>query len=209
VAGGYADIVRAAQEEVHQTIIYTIRSGSATSADALSSLQETLGELRDLLTLKEKRPPGESRRRPALYEETLRATADFQFGVGAGDLLVPLGARLKGKLYSTVTCSIGPEQVCSFVASSGLLSLTLSGARRIAELGRYWVRFDGDVLKGGSLFAVAVTDADPQIRPGDEVIVLNKDGEVVGVGRSEMSGAEMREFDNGRALSIRHKERRS
>ncbi len=209
-SGGYADVLRAAQDDIDQSIIYTIQGGSATSDEALESLRETLSDVGGLLGLQvsyEGRSDRRRRRpRNALVGETLRATADFQFGPGAGSLLVPDSARLRGRLYATVTCTVEGQQLCSYVGSTGLLSLTLAGARRISSLGNYWVRFDGETLRGGSLFAVAVTDADPLIRPGDEVIVLNTDGEVVGVGRSEMSGREMCEFDNGRAVSIRHKE---
>ncbi len=47
--------------------------------------------------------------------------------------------------------------------------------------------------------------ADEAIRPGDEVIVLDPSGNVIATGKSEMSGREMCDFDNGRAVSIRHK----
>lgn len=70
---------------------------------------------------------------------------------------------------------------------------------------RYFVRFDGKELTGGSLFAVGVHETDPAIRPGDEVVVVNVDDEVVAVGKSEMSGLEMCEAENGRAVSLRHK----
>jgi uncharacterized protein with predicted RNA binding PUA domain len=55
------------------------------------------------------------------------------------------------------------------------------------------------------VFSVAVLGADPNIRPGDEVVVISPDDEVLGVGRSEMSGIEMCEFEKGRAVSVRHK----
>ena len=76
---------------------------------------------------------------------------------------------------------------------------------RIAELENNWVRFEGKEVKGGSIFAVAIKDADPYVRPGDEVIVKNQDGAVVAVGRSEMSGREMSDFQKGRAVTVRHK----
>ncbi len=197
VTGGYAEVVRAAEDEIEQSVIYTTREGSATSRDALQALTEVLQDMSELTQLKGGRP--------TLLEETLRATADFQFGQGAGELLIPQGSRLSGKLYRTVICRVDKEQTCAFIADSGLLSLTLEGAKRLAPLKQYWVKFDGVEIKGGSLFSVAVQSADPQIRPGDEVIILNREDEVVGVGRSEMSGREMCEFTNGRAVTIRHR----
>ncbi len=197
VSGGYLDIVRSAEDNLKQTLIYTSSDDRATSGVSLDLLDETLRDMRKLVL------DGEYRRTD--LEDTLRATADFQFGAGAGESLVPEGAGLRGKLYRTVICQVGKEQMCAYNAASGMLSLTLEGARRIAGLGQGWVRFEGKEVKGGSIFAVGVNEADSGIRPGDEVIVIGQGDKVVAVGRSEMSGVEMCEFEKGRAVTVRHK----
>jgi archaeosine synthase len=198
VSGGYLDIVKAAEDRVSQTIIYTSPERSPSGWESREALQETLLEMKEILSLRSTKPRE--------LEEIVQATADFQFGAGAGAILVPEHARLVGKPYRQIICRIDKEQVCSYVADVGLLSLTLNGARRLAPLGRYWVRLDAPSVKGGSIFAIGVREADPSIRPGDEVIVLNEQDEVTAVGRSEMSGREMCELQRGRAVSTRHKE---
>jgi archaeosine synthase len=197
VSGGYLDIVRAVEADIKQSIIYTTHEARATSRESLENLQEALAELKDALSI-----PNEPR---TTLREIVSATADYQFGTGAGNLLVPEDAKLKGKPYKMILCRIDDEQVCSYVAESGNLSLTLEGGKRIASLGRYWVRLDVKSIKGGSIFAVGIAEADPAIRPGDEVIVINNSNDVIGVGRSEMSGREMCEFNRGRAVTLRHK----
>ncbi|MFW9844784.1 MAG: DUF5591 domain-containing protein [Candidatus Thorarchaeota archaeon] len=197
VSGGYLGIVKAAESEVSQSIIYSTPEGSAGSWESRQALHETLVDLRRVLELKDT-PPKQ-------LEEIMRATADFQFGSGAGKLLIPENAKLGGKPYRQIVCRIEKEQVCSFIASSGTISLTLSGAKLLAPLKRYWVRLDVSQVKGGSIFAVGINEADSEIRPGDEVIVINKDNEVIAVGKSEMSGREMCELSRGRAVSLRHK----
>ncbi len=197
VSGGYLGIVKAAESRVSQSIIYTTPEASATSWESRQALQETLVDLKRVLQLKDT-PPKQ-------LEEIVRATADFQFGTGAGNILVPKNAKLGGKPYRQIVCRIDKEQICSFIADTGLLSLTLSGAKLIAPLDRYWVRLDAPIVKGGSIFAVGIKEADSSIRPGDEVIVLNNQDEVIAVGRSEMSGREMCELKRGRAVSVRHK----
>jgi predicted RNA-binding protein (TIGR00451 family) len=67
------------------------------------------------------------------------------------------------------------------------------------------LHFEGQEVKGGSIFAVGVKEADTDIRPGDEVIIIDQGEKVVAVGRSEMSGSEMCEFEKGRAVTVRHK----
>ncbi|MHA1863032.1 MAG: DUF5591 domain-containing protein, partial [Candidatus Thorarchaeota archaeon] len=197
VSGGYLGIVKAAESRVSQSIIYTTPEASASSWESRQALHETLVDLKGVLQLKDA-PPKQ-------LEEILRATADFQFGTGAGKILVPENAKLGGKPYRQIVCRIDKEQICSFIADSGLLSLTLSGAKLLAPLNRYWVRLDAPTVKGGSIFAVGIQEADSSIRPGDEVIVINNQDEVIAVGRSEMSGREMCELKRGRAVSVRHK----
>ena len=197
VSGGYLGIVKAAESRVSQSIIYTTPESSATSWESRQALNETLVDLKGVLQLKD--APLKQ------LEEIVRATADYQFGTGAGNILVPENAKVGGKPYRQIVCRIDKEQICSFIADTGLLSLTLSGAKLLAPLKRYWVRLDAPIVKGGSIFAVGIKEADSSIRPGDEVIVLNNQDEVIGVGRSEMSGREMCELKRGRAVSIRHK----
>ncbi|NHI83788.1 MAG: hypothetical protein EAX81_05755 [Candidatus Thorarchaeota archaeon] len=197
VNGGYLDIVRSAEDRIRQSIIYTSPEQPVTRRESLAALADVLLDMTEILAI-------DDEKRTEL-DDHLRAIADFQFGLGAGQLLIPDEARLGGKLYHTVTCRVNKEQVCAFVASIGSISLTLAGGQLLAPLNRYWVRFAGRELKGSSIFAVGIEDADPGVRPGDEVIVLSQDDVVVGVGRSEMSGQEMCEFEKGHAVSLRHK----
>ena len=197
VSGGYLDIVRAAETKIEQSLIYTTPEGRATSRESLDALEESLIDLKEVLSIS-----GGPRRE---LEEIVSATADYQFGQGAGKILVPEQAKLKGKPYRLILCSVDGNQVCSYVAESGTLSLTLVGGKLLAPLNRYWVRLDVPKIKGGSIFAVGIQEADHAIRPGDEVIIINGSGEVIAVGRSEMSGREMCELKRGRAVTVRHK----
>ncbi len=197
VSGGYLDIVRTAETDIEQSIIYTTPEDRATSRESLRSLRETLTEMKDILSISGG-PHTELR-------EIVSATADYQFGKGASEVLVPEHAHLRGKPYKLIICSVDGNQVCSYVAESGTLSLTLTGGNLLAPLNRYWVRLDVPKIKGGSIFAVGVQEADFTIRPGDEVIVINESREVIAVGRSEMSGREMCELTRGRAVTVRHK----
>lgn len=199
ISGGYADAVKAAESKISQSIIYSISDAHPTGQDSLTALSETLRDMQEVL-------PIESRE-PTKFRDTLRATADYQFGADAGEVLVPEDADFRGRLYRTVVCEVDGEQLCTFVGSNGSLSLTIAGGRRLLELDAYWVRigFDGSKLRGSSLFAIGIEEADNAIRPGDEVIILDPDQQVIAVGKSEMSGREMCEFENGLAVHLRHK----
>jgi archaeosine synthase len=196
-SGGYVSIVKAAEPDIRQSIIYTTPEDPPSRADSLRALEETLRDLKGQLDLREERSQH--------LREIVSATVDYQFGSGAGFLLLVPETNFRGKPYGTILCKVEGTQICSYIGASGTVSLTLEGAQRLQPLQRYWVRLDAPRVKGGNVFAVGVQEADPQIRPGDEVIVLNASDEVVAVGKSEMSGREMCELARGRAVSIRHK----
>jgi uncharacterized protein with predicted RNA binding PUA domain len=59
------------------------------------------------------------------------------------------------------------------------------------------------VRDGRNAFAKFVTDADSQIRPGDEVLVVHEAGPLLGVGRAELSGPAMLDFQTGMAVKVR------
>ena len=66
---------------------------------------------------------------------------------------------------------------------------------------KYLVKID-DFLPRGSILAPGVIEADPGIRPNDEVIVLGK--KALCVGRAMMSGEEMVKSSRGVAVDVRH-----
>lgn len=196
VSGGYLEVVKRAEDRIKQSIIYTSHDKPPTSKESLLSLRETLSDISEMY----KFSPRQNQ-----LENTVRATADYMFGQGAGEALVPDSAKVGGKVYGSIISRVEKQQTCFYSGKNGTISLTLDGGKRLASIGQYWVRFEGTRIEGSSIFAVAVESADQSIRPGDEVILLDKRGEVIGVGRSEMSGQEMCDFSNGVAVRVRHK----
>ncbi len=83
---------------------------------------------------------------------------------------------------------------------TGALIPTLDGAVRLLELKTYQVKID-DFIPKGSLLAPGVLDADPVIRPSDQVIVINE--RILAVGRAQMSGPEMVLSTRGVAVDLR------
>ena len=97
----------------------------------------------------------------------------------------------------------GKEQLASLSKTTGQLIPTLEGALSLAEKDLYCVHiFDFEIE--GNLFAVGVESASPEIRTGDEVVVLRGD-EMVAAGTARMSAPEMEESDRGEAVRIRHR----
>ncbi len=57
--------------------------------------------------------------------------------------------------------------------------------------------------QGRSVFAKFVTDADPDLRPREEVLVVDQEDGLVAVGRALMNREEMLAFDVGPAVKVR------
>jgi len=142
----------------------------------------------------------------------IRSVADFQFGKGVDAKLFPENVEI---LYSKRTGRIryvylNGKRLATLRPTDGLFSLSIAGAKRIVENARSakcFVTVMDDVLKfiaeGGDVFAVHVVNADDEIRPKDEVIVVDEDCKVLAVGRAVLSGEEMKAFKKGAAVKVR------
>ena len=59
------------------------------------------------------------------------------------------------------------------------------------------------IREGGDVFAKHVLNADPELRPGEEVIVTDPAGGLLGVGSAVLAGHEMTAFKRGVAVGLR------
>jgi predicted RNA-binding protein (TIGR00451 family) len=57
--------------------------------------------------------------------------------------------------------------------------------------------------EGKNVFAKFVVDCDENLRPGDEVLVVDEQDKLVAIGRAVMTRAEMMAFDIGVAVRVR------
>jgi len=144
--------------------------------------------------------------------QKIRSIADYQFGRGVGGKLFPREVRI---LYSKRTGRIRhiyleEKMLATLRPTDGFFSLTITGAKRIMELTKpqkLWVRIQEEaepfIAKGKSVFAKHIVDADEEIRPQEEVIVVNKKDEILAVGKAMLSGKEMKTFRRGVAVRVR------
>jgi uncharacterized protein with predicted RNA binding PUA domain len=142
----------------------------------------------------------------------LTRVATYQFGPGADEALFPDRKRLE----ITHTSSGRPRQVLDGderlleYGSDGRFTLGVAGGRRLLALDddrhRVVVGDDSEpfVREGRNAFAKFVQAADEGIRPGDEVVVVHYDGDLLGVGRAELPGEAMLDFETGMAVKVRH-----
>jgi predicted RNA-binding protein (TIGR00451 family) len=144
--------------------------------------------------------------------QKIRSIANYQFGKGTGEKLFPdevkiVHSRRTGKIRHVY---LGEKILATLRPTNGLFSLTITGAKRIVEgvkTERLWVKIGAEahpfVIRGKSVFAKHVIDADEEIRPQEEVIVISEASEVLAVGRALLTGKEMKAFERGVAVRVR------
>jgi len=142
----------------------------------------------------------------------IRSITDYQFGKGIGIKLFPKNVDI---FYSKRTGKIryvylDGKRLTTLRPTDGLFSLSIMGAKRIAEnagSAKCFVTIKNDVSKfiveGGDVFALHVVRADGEIRPKDEIIVVDERHKVLAVGRAVLSGDEMKGFKKGVAVKVR------
>lgn len=150
--------------------------------------------------------------RRAFLIRKVRCVADYQFGKGAGEELFPddvslVLSRRTGRVRHVY---LNQELLATLRPTDGLFSLTIKGAERLMEAGcskNLLVKVQGDVSsfieKGRNVFAKHVVSASEEIRPREEVIVVDPDDRILAVGKALLSGREMKFFTRGVAVQVR------
>lgn len=142
----------------------------------------------------------------------VRAVADYQFGEGVGESLFPSEVELtfSSKTGRVRHVYLGGVLLATLRPNDGLLALTIEGARRLLKIvppPRARVIVAGDpcyfVAEGRDVQAKWVVSADVEIRPGDEVLVVDPNDELLGVGRAVLPGQAMLSFKEGLAVKLR------
>jgi len=142
----------------------------------------------------------------------LIAVGNYQFGKGVGSILFDRNvtiecSRKTGRIRHIF---IRGKMAATLRPKDGFLALTLHGAAIILSNIRTApnvVVVDASVAdaikEGGDVFAKHVLRSDSELRPGEEVIVTDPAGGLLGVGAAVLAGHEMTVFKRGVAVNLR------
>lgn len=140
------------------------------------------------------------------------AVSRYQFGIPATKALFRgkiefVKSRKLDRIRNVISDG---EHILSMRAGDGLYTLKTEGAKRIAEkvsapFMRVSVNDDSIpyVSKGRNAFCQFVIDCDPGLRPMDEVIVTDRNDNVLATGRAMMTQNEIKSFGRGIAIKVR------
>ncbi|MBW3581538.1 MAG: tRNA guanosine(15) transglycosylase TgtA [Euryarchaeota archaeon] len=148
----------------------------------------------------------------------MRATADLQFGRGAAKVLLGpwegMEARVRfhrsKRLDKVRNVQVEGDHVLSLRAADGWFSLTADGARRLhagfqTPKLRVVVQAESATFnaEGKNVMAPFVMDMDPELRPGDDCLVVDPDDRLVAHGRVILAPHEVGGFQRGLAVRVR------
>jgi 7-cyano-7-deazaguanine tRNA-ribosyltransferase len=140
----------------------------------------------------------------------IKAMADYLFGKGAGNALCA-HARAEFAKTGRIRRIYSDDVLLATVrASDGFFVLTKEGAERIHRLeypkNRVIIEdreVGGFIKEGRSVFAKFVVDCDPEMRPHQEVIVVDGEDNLLATGKAILNADEMLAFDRGIAVKVR------
>jgi 7-cyano-7-deazaguanine tRNA-ribosyltransferase len=142
--------------------------------------------------------------------EKAKSMADYQFGPGAGEALFS-GSEIEKAKTGRIRRAVSEEGlIATFRASDGFVIPTLLGAGRLLRLpfprNRVVVKGEATefVRSGKSVFAKFVVTCDGEIRPYQEVVLVDEDDGLLGTGRALLNAEEMLAFQRGIAVKTRH-----
>ncbi|HIE14512.1 TPA: pseudouridine synthase [Candidatus Bathyarchaeota archaeon] len=142
----------------------------------------------------------------------IRCIADYQFGKDVGEALFPDGVEV---VFSKRTGKVKHiyfhgRLLATLRPMDGLFSLTVEGGERILKKGlasRMLVKVNKEaapfIREGRNVFAKHVIEASEEIRPEEEVIVVDENCKLLAVGRAMLTGREMKSFRRGIAVRVR------
>jgi len=140
----------------------------------------------------------------------LRAVADYLFDKGVGASLFQDGVQIVKTKGRTRQVWLNGEILCTIRASDGFIVLNRRGAELLhaaLKPPRLRVAVSDDAVPfvaiGKTVFAKYVVAADPEIRPAEEVLVVDSHDRLLASGKALLTGEEMLAFRNGGAVSVR------
>ena len=160
-------------------------------------------------------PPGDAR--PAFQHDIdlIRSILDRDYGEGTGQAVLPEGhivilskAPALDRMDEVIVDGAVVASLRYDMGSGWKFVSRMQGAYRIGKAySKGYVVCDPGavpfVRESKNLMAPGVVDADPDIKPGDEILIVTAEREVVATGMARMTGPEMVAADKGVAVKTR------
>lgn len=204
--GEYIEIVKIAEKRLSHKFYYSDIHERITSKESLQSLEKLIRAQKDKYIFS--REASKLERITKTWHRKFIKTLDYQFGLGAGLKIIPNELKLRKNRTNTriEILEIGTQELLGiYKHPSGFIELTLKGALRLSPFSSHTkiIIFNGDNIKGNTLFRPGILDYSSELWPGDNVIILDQHKKnVIGVGNMIVGSNFIRNSMTGRIAKI-------
>lgn len=204
--GGYKEIAKKTEKQIGNKFYFTDIDEQITSPISLNNLEHLIKEHKD-----DYNPPQHQPKTSPLTQTWIRKLSkivDYEYGKGFGDKLVEHGIRYKENRLHTKMFFFDEnsnEKVGTLRYATGKLRLTINGVGKIAfdESFTNYVIFDGNTIRGNTLFRPGIKDIPPTLLPNQNICIFDKNKEnVVAMGDMIVSSKFIYNSTSGRIVKL-------
>ncbi|MHA1526945.1 MAG: DUF5591 domain-containing protein, partial [Promethearchaeota archaeon] len=204
--GEYIEIAKKVESRLSHTFHYSVIHERITSKESLLSLENLIRAQKDIYVLSKEGSKLEYITKT--WHRNFIRTLDYQHGLGAGLKVLPNELKLRKNRTNTrieIVDNKTRELLGVYKHSSGIIELSIKGAIRLSPFSSFTkiIIFNGDKIKGNTLFRPGILDYSSELYPRDNVIILDQHKKnVIGVGNMIVGSNFIRNSMTGRVAKI-------
>ncbi|UCD00557.1 MAG: DUF5591 domain-containing protein [Promethearchaeota archaeon] len=204
----YLESVNRASKKLPHKFIFSEIQDKTTSIESLNSLENLIKEYKNAFK------PKKNNLNLEYFSKTwirkFVKILDYQFGISSGIRIISNGLspiRIKSNEKIDLIDLKTKEKLGIFKYSTGQIDLTLTGLNKLAQslhsINSNYIVFDGEEIKGNTLFRAGILDYSADLIPSNQVIILNKGRrKIIGIGELVVGSNFLRNSKSGRIVKI-------
>jgi archaeosine synthase len=204
----YCDIINRAASKLPHKFIFSEISDKETSTESLQSLEKLIIEYKNKFNPKESNLKSDSYLKT--WTRKFIKILDYQFGNNVGIKIISNGLKPKHNRSANQIELIDlktQEKIGVFKYSTGQIELATLGLERfiqsVQSIDANFIVFDGEEIKGNTLFRAGVLDFSPDLIPNNQVVILDKrKKKIIGSGELIVGSNFIRNSKSGRIVRI-------
>ena len=206
---GYHKVIKRVQKSLNHKFYFSEVKEKLISKESLNSLYEKIKDLKDIYQPQENIPL--KNRIQKSWDRKLLKIIDYQLGKGMGIKLIQNGCKVKKDVRSGKLLIYEKESnkfLGRFSIESGQVELKLNYINSLNFISNFdsSIVFDGNKITGSTLFRPGIVEFSSELKPGQVVIILNKNKEeAIGLGYLIVGKNYIKNTTSGKIVEIYEK----
>ncbi len=206
VEENYRSIIERAQKHLQFDIYYTDTSMGITNEKALISLEKMIEKFIGTFDVKEKTPI--LSKKTSSETRKISAIIDYYFGKNFSKEIITKNVKIirhKNKDLQFVYDKNTNKLIGKFRQSTGQIFLTVKSVEDLLPLEKInnFIVFNGDLIKGNTIFRPGILEYGSDLQPNDLVVILNNSRDkVIGMGTMLVGTNFIKNSKTGRIVDI-------